>query len=282
MRWWTGACVWLGPESGMRVAITGAAGRIGRILRARLPAGEFDVVPISRASGIPGGRIAELSDLDGLTAAMRGCDALVHLAANPSPEATWDAVLADNVIGTRNAFEAARRAGVRRLVFASSNHVVGMFEELADPDLYALDDPRQLDHHAELRADSLYGVTKAFGEVLARYLVDHNAMAAVCLRIGSVVDAPDPAEAAPGEDVWSVTPPEERARLRATWLSHADTARLVAAALRAPTRWAIVYGTSGNPRQIWDLEHAREAIAYVPRDAAPRWLWAAEEPGVTG
>lgn len=256
----------------MRVAITGAAGRIGRILRARLPR-DLALVPVAREPGIADGRVADLADLPGLVQAFAGCDALVHLAANADPDAGWERILADNVAGTRNAFEAARVAGVRRLVFASTNHVVGVFEESSGPDLYRLDDPRQLDHRAEVRPDSLYGVSKVFGEALARYHVDHHGMEAVCLRIGSVVDAPDPADAASGQDVWSVTPAEERRRLRATWLSHADTARLVDRALRAPVSWAVVYGTSGNPRTIWDLAHARETIGYVPADAAPTWLW---------
>lgn len=259
----------------MQVAITGAAGRIGRILRARLP-DDLTLIPVSR-SPLPGGRVADLADLDALVSAFEGCNALVHLAANASVEAGWDAVLGDNISGTWNAFEAARRVGLRRIVFASTNHVVGMFEVEAGAGLYALDDRRFLDHRAEVRADSLYGVSKAFGEVLARYHVDHHAFDAICLRIGSVVDAPDPGEGPPGADVWSVTPPQELVRLRATWLSHADTARLVERALRAQVRWAVVYGTSANPRRIWDLEHARETIGYVPGDAAPEWLWHAAE-----
>lgn len=262
----------------MRVAVTGAAGRIGRILCSGLVDG-FEVVPVVRRPGVPGATVADLSDVDALTSAFDGCDALVHLAGEATTNAPWERVLDANVIGVWNAFTAARRAGIRRVVFASSNHVVGMFEAEAGPRLHELSDPRQVDHRAEVRADSLYGVSKAFGEVLARYHVDQLGMEVICLRIGSVVDALDPDVASPGMDVWSLTPPEEVTRLRATWLSHADTIRLVSAALRTPTTWAVVYGTSANPRQIWDLEHARTAIGYVPVDAAPDRLWAQSSEG---
>jgi NAD+ dependent glucose-6-phosphate dehydrogenase len=152
-----------------------------------------------------------------------------------------------------------------------------MHEEDARPELYELDDGRVIGVEADVRPDSLYGASKAFGEALARFHVDRHGMTCVCLRIGSVVDAPDPGDAPPGTDVWSVTPREVRRRLRATWLSHRDCASLFAAGLDAPVRWAVAYGASANPRRIWDIESAREAIGFVPADAAPGWLWAATE-----
>lgn len=256
----------------MLVAVTGAGGRIGTILATQLPE-RFSLRPVTRPPARPGGVAADLADPGSLAAAFRGCDAVIHLAAVAHTDASWEEILATNIAGCRNVFEAARMSGVPRVVLASSNHVVGMLEEEAGPALYELGDPRVLDHRAELRPDSLYGVSKAFGEALARYHVERHGMASVCLRIGSVVDAPDPGTVPAAADVWHVTPPEVVTRLRATWLSHRDCAALFAAALEAPVRWAVVYGTSANPRHIWDLAHARDTIGYVPADAAPAWLW---------
>jgi len=256
----------------MLVAVTGARGRIGTILRARL-ADRYQIRPVTRAPAVDRGVIAELADADGLAAAFRGCDAVIHLGGAAATDAPWDRVLADNIAGCRNVFEAARVSGVRRVVFASTNHVVGMHEEDARPELYELGVPRVIGLGDDVRPDSLYGVSKVFGEAFGRYHVERHGMICVCLRIGSVVAAPDPGDGPPGTDVWSVTPPEVRRRLRATWLSHRDCAGLFAAALEAPVRWAVAYGTSANPRQIWDVAGARDTIGFVPVDSAPAWLW---------
>jgi nucleoside-diphosphate-sugar epimerase len=148
-----------------------------------------------------------------------------------------------------------------------------MFELDADATLYDLDDPRSIDHLTEPRPDSLYGVSKLFGEALGRYHVERNGLECVCLRIGTVLAGADPADGGDGSDgPWAGMEPARQRRLRATWLSHRDCADLVHRALVAPCRWAVVYGTSANHRRLWDLEHAREAIGYEPRDTAPAWL----------
>lgn len=162
------------------------------------------------------------------------------------------------------------------MILASSNHVVGMVEAEAGPSLYELHDPRVLDHHADLRPDSLYGVSKAFGEALARYHVDRDGLEAggPAHRLGR--GCPGSGTVPAGADVWAVTPPAEGRWLRGDL---AEPPRLRGPVRGGPgcaVRWAVVYGTSANPRRIWDLEHARGAIGYVPQDAAPRWLWAAD------
>ena len=254
--------------------MTGAGGTIGSVLIREL-SDRYDFVPIDRSGAAADGwQVADLADLEGLGRAFAGCRAVVHLAAATDVSTPWEEVLSSNIVGTYNVFEAARLAGVERVVFASSNHVVGMFEVASGPSLYRLDDPRMIDHREEIRPDSLYGTSKAFGEALGRYYAEHYDMSVVCLRIGSVLpdDDPDGPSVAEGSGWLGLSVADRYRRLRATWLSQRDCGRLVASALDAEVGWAVVFGTSANPRRIWDLEHAREAIGYEPQDSAPEWL----------
>src|SRR5690606_31653978 len=149
-----------------------------------------------------------------------GQDAVVHLAASAAVTTPWDDVLRNNIVGTYNVFEAARRAGVECVVFASSNHAVGGYEVEGAPEIYALDDPRQIDHRVQIRPDSHYGVSKAFGEALGRYYVDAHGMRVFCLRIGWVRadDNPRPPEPSGAEWLGLKTPEDFYARLRTIWL----------------------------------------------------------------
>jgi nucleoside-diphosphate-sugar epimerase len=150
--------------------VTGASGTIGRVLLREL-SDRYDLVPIDRRGDddIPDEwRVADLADLESLSRAFAGCRSVVHLAAATDVSAPWEEVLPSNIVGTYHVFEAARRARVERVVFASSNHVVGMFEAASGPSLYRLDDPRTIDHRAELGPDSIYGASKVFGEALGR------------------------------------------------------------------------------------------------------------------
>src|SRR5918995_353713 len=173
----------------MRVLVTGAGGLIGRLVMEGLD-DQYDLVGLARDLSGYATVIADVSDLDALVPTMEGIDAVVHLAADSSVQAPWERVLPDNLIGTYNVFEAARRAGVKKVVFASSNHAIGTYETEGAPEIYELDDPRSYDHTVEIRPDSLYGVSKVYGEALGRYYADHHGLAVFCLRIGGV-RAPD-------------------------------------------------------------------------------------------
>jgi len=256
-----------------RIVVTGADGLIGRLVMDAWRAGDrYEPVGLARKPGPYTDVLTDIADLDALVSAFDGADAIVHLAATSAVGSAWDAVLASNLIGTYNVFEAARRSGVPRVVFASSNHAIGTYETANAPELYALDDPRVWDHTAEIRPDSLYGVSKVYGEAMARYYVDHHGLAAACLRIGGV-RSPD-ATSHPG-NLWK---PELdgnedtlalRRRTRAVWLSERDCVQLIERALDTDERWVLAYGISDNPRKFWDIEHAREVLGYAPEDAAP-------------
>jgi len=256
--------------SGKRVLVTGAQGTIGTAVREFL-SDRYELRCLTREPASFPSVVADIAELEAIRPAFDGVDAVVHLAAAASVSSPWDEILASNLIGTYNVFEAAAQHGVSRLVFASSNHTIGMDEIDNAPDLYELDDPRVFDETAELRPDSLYGVSKVYGEALARLYVERRVLSAVCLRIGTVRADDDPtATATVPEPLERLTTDERRKRIRATWLSRRDAAELIAAAIDAPVRWAVVYGISNNPRQFWSLAGARELLGFSPRDAAPR------------
>ncbi len=237
------------------VAITGAGGLIGDLLADHLD-GRYDVRPLSRDD-------ADITDLDAVVAALDGIDAVVHLAATSDVDSPWEAVLDANVIGARNVYEAARRAGVARVVFASSNHAVGMYQW---DDAYFADQhaPTIVPADAPVRPDTLYGASKVWGEALGRYYVERlDAFSVICLRIGWVTEhdePPTPLHAARRE-IQHV-----RDRGPGMWLSQRDCMTLIEAALRTDQRFAIVYGVSDNAGRWLSLEEGERLLGWRPQD----------------
>lgn len=181
-------------------------------------------------------------------------DAFIHLAGNPAVSASWESVLNANIIGTRNIFEAAREFGVRRVIFASSNHVTGAYEGF-EPNLHLhlQPEPPKITIHDPIRPDSDYGVSKAFGEAVARYYCARWGVEAICLRIGAVLSKDDPTE---------------NLHSRKIWLSHRDLVQLVEKSLVANVIFGIYYGVSNNKGAFWDISNARAELGYEPVDDA--------------
>ncbi|MFI1471628.1 NAD-dependent epimerase/dehydratase family protein [Streptomyces wuyuanensis] len=224
------------------VLLTGAAGGLGTLMRGLLPAYGyelrlFDMNPIE---GEPGAVTAELADTDALREAVRGVDAILHLAGI-SLEAPFEKILRANIEGTYNLYEAARAEGVRRVVFASSNHAAGFTPRPREGDpLIPVDTPR--------RPDTYYGLSKGFGEDLAQLYWDRHGIETVSVRIGSCFMEPS------------------SVRMLSVWLSPGDGARLFHAALTADgVGHTVVHGSSANTRLWWDLSTAR-ALGYEPQD----------------
>ncbi len=177
---------------------------------------------------------------------------MLHLAGNPSTSATWDEVRPANIDGTFSVFEAARRHGVRKVVFASTNHVMGF---------YALDQAFPVDTRAPMRPDSLYGVSKAFGEALARYYSDTFGMSMMCLRIG-----------------WFTPHIPSIASLNPLWISARDLAQIVVRCVESPRAFGIYNATSNNPQREWDLRASREELGYAPEDDVTQVMLPGEGP----
>ncbi len=235
-----------------RVLLTGAAGNLGRELRARLT-GKFDMLRLSdlgeMAPADAGEEVVQcdLADEQAIMQLTEGCDAIVHLGGM-SVENTFDVILNSNIRGTYNIYEAARKHGITRIIFASSNHVIGFHER-----------ETKLDATADMRPDSMYGVSKGFGEILARYYFDKYGIETACIRIGSSFEKP------------------RNRRMLATWLSFADLTDLVEKVLSADrVGFAVVYGASDNKQQWWD-NSLTGFLGWKPNDSADDF---ADDPAV--
>jgi NAD+ dependent glucose-6-phosphate dehydrogenase len=247
-----------------KIAVTGAAGTIGRSLCADL-ARDHEVVRIDLHDADV---IADVRDVDALTRAFAGCESIIHLAGVVSVEASWDEVYGTNIGGTYAAFEAARRAGVTRVIFASSNHAVGRYEVENVPALYEPAFGLVVGTQTPYRPDSLYGVWKAFGETLGRYYSEAHGLQVTCVRIGSILPADSPTDpsVAAGSSWLPLTEEQKFARLAATWMSQRDFARLVRAILAREVPFAVVYGVGDNATRFWDLEPGRAIFGFWPLD----------------
>jgi uronate dehydrogenase len=220
-----------------RVLVTGAAGGLGTLLRPRLARPGrvlrlLDVAPISPGDGAEV-VTASVTDLPAMVAACAEVDVLVHFGGH-SVENTWENILDTNIHGTYCVLEAARQAGVPKVVFASSNHAVGFQPVSPAPD------------YLFPRPDTFYGVSKVAGEALGSLYHDRHGLDVVCVRIGTCIERPV------GE------------RHLSTWLSPDDCARLLEAAFTA-TGFHVVWGASANTRGHFSLDAAR-ALGYEPRD----------------
>jgi len=229
-----------------RLLLTGAAGGLGQVLRPRLkPHANVlrvsDVAPLAPAGDGEETMPCDLADAAAVSSLVQGVDAIVHLGG-VSVERPFEDILPANIQGVYNLYEAARVHGVRRVVFASSNHVIGFYEQ-----------GEQLDADVPLRPDGYYGLSKAYGEHLSRFYFDRYGIETVCLRIGSSFPAP-----------------KDR-RMLVTWLSYDDLTDLVTRALFTPdVGHLIVYGASAN-RDSWWRDDAAKVLGFVPKDSSERF-----------
>ncbi len=228
-----------------KILITGAAGLIGKILRNSLR-GHYELIRCldlaPQEPPGPGEEVvqADLQDVATLFKAMQGMDAVIHLAGI-SVEDSWEKILPANIVGCYNTFDCAHKAGVKRMIFASSNHAVGFHRR-----------ERFLDTEVATRPDGRYGVSKVFGEALGRLYADKYGMQVACLRIGSFRPDNKPADV----------------RQLNTWISHNDMIRLTQACLNHPGfHFEIIYGVSQNLRNRWDNSKVKH-MGYQPQDDA--------------
>lgn len=234
----------------MRVLMTGAAGLIGRETRRQL-AGRYELMRLADLVDVgpagPGEEciVADLTDLSAMERAMEGVDCVVHLGGmSVEPESNaWEQVLSANIVGTHNVFEAARRASVRRVVYASSHHAIGYHRRA-----------HTLVGRVEPRPDSYYGVSKVAGEALGRLYADKFGIGVVSLRIGAYRAKP--------LDI----------RHLSVWISPRDMVELLRCSIEAPLlHHVIAYGVSANTRAIWDNREAA-VLGFRPVDNAEDYV----------
>ncbi|MEU0879785.1 NAD(P)-dependent oxidoreductase [Lentzea sp. NPDC005914] len=238
-----------------RILITGAGGGVGTLMRSRLAAQGrvLRLLDIAELPAAADGENVELvqasvTDMAAMEAAMKDVDAVIHLGGHSLEEA-WDKILTVNIDGTHTLLEAARRAGVRRVVLASSNHAVGYVERANG----------EAGDYLFPRPDTYYGVSKVALEALGSLYADRYGMDVIAVRIGSCFEKP--------RDV----------RMLSTWMSPDDGARLFEACLSvASPGFRIVWGVSNNKRGWFSLDEAR-AIGYEPQDDSEEYAAAVLE-----
>jgi nucleoside-diphosphate-sugar epimerase len=243
-----------------RVLVTGMSGLIGGAFRAACE-GRYALRALNRRP-VPGieSHLADLGDLDAIAPAFAGIETVVHLAAAAGDHRAHDDILRSNVVGTYNVFEAARRAGVGRVIFASSGATVSGWER--EPPVSHVVAGRYaeagswspLTYEAPIRPGGVYGASKVWGEALARVYADAHGMSMLCLRIGRVREEDRPVDP----------------RDFSVWCSQRDVVSMIAACIEAPEslRFDVFYVVSDNRWSYRDLGHARAVLGWTPADRA--------------
>jgi len=272
----------------MNILVTGGNGIVGTAIidtlsdRPRYEFRPLDVEP--RPDGDQDTFVASVGNYEAIRPAFDGVDAVIHLAVYSEglTGASWERTCTVNINGTRNVLRAAQDANVGTVVFASSNHVMGMYEEEFAPELYDPDYDLLLDHTDPVRPDSTYAVSKLFGENDGRYFVENRSYPEqfYALRICSVrtseYDHPyGDAEKGIEEGKWergSEKYEEMVARLKATWFSRRDCAHMVDLMLRdEDVTFDVFSGVSDNDGRWFDIDHARRVLGYDPQDNGKEW-----------
>jgi len=247
-----------------KILITGMSGLIGGVARQQLQ-GSYTLSALNRSAlpGVPCTQ-ADLADFDAMRPAFDGIDTVIHLAANATGGASWEALHQANVVGTYNVFEAARQAGVSRVIYASSGSTVAGWE--ADEPYGALVEGRYtevgaswplLTHESPTRPGGIYGATKVWGEALARHFTDTTDLSIICLRIGHVTRSDRP----------------ETPRDFSIWCSQRDIGQMIEKCVVAPPtlKFDIFFVLSENKWGYRDLSHPRQVVGFVPQDSAEKF-----------
>jgi nucleoside-diphosphate-sugar epimerase len=251
-----------------RILVTGMSGLIGGMVGRSLAQKNY-VRALNRqvVDGVDYVR-ADISDLDAIRPAFEGIDTVVHMAAYLGPE--FSGQVSGNLIGAYNVFEAAREAGVKRVIFGSSGATQMQYE--VDEPVKAMVEARWNDVPSPRpiltpqdppRPNGIYGAAKLWGEALGRYYSDAHGMSVICVRIGRVVIEDWPYDA----------------RHAAVYCSHRDVIQMIEKCVYAPesVRFDLFYAVSNNRGRYRDIEHSREVIGFVPEDGIPEWPM--ERPG---
>lgn len=245
-----------------KILVTGMSGLIGGILKRHLNCeGGYELSALNRTA-IPGVKCtqADISDLEAIKPAFLGVHTVVHLAAFIQDPNDWQGNLSANIIGTYNVYEAARSAGVKRVVFASSGSTVSGFETMAPYDgivegRYS-DVPKQFKKitHKDVWPRGVYGASKVWGEAIGRHFADEYQISILCVRIGRVTSENLPVDS----------------HHASRFLSHRDVAQILHKCIDAPDhiKFDVFMALSDNKWGYRDLDHSKEVLGYNPEDTA--------------
>ena len=248
-----------------KVLVTGLSGLVGTALHSEFEE-RYELSSLSRygteclddAHNFKG----NIAELDTMIPAFEGQHTVVHLAADRSANAKWESALRNNFVGVYNVYEAAKRTGVKRVVFGSSQHAIGgyyqdePYKTILAGKLDQVERPFKLiDETVPIRPDGYYGASKAYAEGLGSYYAEFHGISSINIRIGWTISDDDPTRGGGG---------------LAMWLSHRDTAQIHVKAVDAPDSlmYTVVFAMSNNTWNIFSLDKAREVLGYEPQDDA--------------
>jgi nucleoside-diphosphate-sugar epimerase len=247
-----------------KILVTGMSGLIGGAVRRQLEEKyQLSALNRSEVAGVQTFR-ADIADLEAIRPAFAGQDLVIHLAAKAGGRYTWEEIHQANIVGTYNVFEAARQAGVKRVVYASSGATISGWEQEFPYNVLvegrydeAPESWSMLTHETPTRPSGIYGASKVWGEALARHFTDTTGLSVICLRIGMVNREDRPFEP----------------RHFSVWCSQRDIAQMIERCAAAPEtiRYDIFYVVSDNKWGYRDISHAREMVGYQPQDAAENY-----------
>ena len=244
------------------ILITGGAGLVGSVLTKGLKDKfNISILDIKKVDGVDS-HTGDISNIESIMPAFKGIDTVVHLAGDRRVHGDWDSILNNNIIGLYNIYEAARLSGVKRVVFASSQHATGGFYDVEPYSFIEKGeyeklpkDYKPLDETCRIRPDSFYGASKSFGESMSSYYSDFHDISTINIRIGWVISDDDP-----NFSGISLT----------LWLSHRDIVQIIDLSINAPKeiKYDTFYATSDNYWKIWSIEKAKKILGYKPFDGA--------------
>jgi len=247
-----------------KILITGGAGLVGSVLQNGLKE-KYDIRLLDQRK-VDGADsyVGDINNLESIIPAFKGVDTVVHLAGDRRVYGEWDSILKNNLVGVYNIYEAAKLNGVKRVVFASSQHATGGFYDVEpwsfiDKGQYEKlpKDYMPLDENCRIRPDSYYGASKAYGEALGSYYSDFYKLSTIHIRIGWVISDDDP----------SFSP----ASLN-LWLSHKDICQIIDLSINASDeiKYDVFYAISDNHWKIWSIDKAKKVLGYKPENGAGR------------
>ena len=246
----------------MKIGITGAEGTIGSVLRKGLSK-KYKIISFTLQTQDFESVQVDLSNNNEIKGKFEGLDALIHLAADPRPEASWESVKKNNLEATYNVYNEVKNAGVKKIIFASTNHTQHGDTLLSTPETLDLKKNKILSLENNTNPDSLYAVSKLFGEDLGKYFSEQHKIKFIGLRIGWIVKGDDPT-------IMCGTPSEDY--LRSMYLSHRDCIRVFERALESSRNYLIAYAISNNSRKVFDLKETSRTLDFYLADDSENYF----------